>query len=96
MPTGRTRRFSKPTVCCGKSGTFFRVRGTEWLGMKEEKVSKIIDATMSKEELLEIAVNRALAEIRINWPFHDTAFSGLRQTDDGGLIVTATVTERDY
>ena len=57
---------------------------------------KIIDATMSKEELLEMAVNRALVEIRLNWPFHDIVFSGLRQTDDGGLIVTATVTERDY
>jgi len=59
-------------------------------------MSKIIDATMSKEELLEMAVNRALVEIRLHWPFYDIAFSGLRQTDDGGLIVTATVTERDY
>ena len=59
-------------------------------------MSKIIDATMSKEELLEIAVNGALVEIRLNWPFHDIAFSGLRQADDGGLIVTATATERAH
>lgn len=58
---------------------------------------RIIDATIiDEEELLEIAVNMALFEIRLSWPGHDIAFSGLRKTENGGLIVTAKVTERNH
>lgn len=57
---------------------------------------RLVDATMSGQELLEIATNRALDEIRTHWPGHDVEFAGLRHTEGGGLEVTAKVTERNY
>jgi len=59
-------------------------------------MSKLIEASIGKKELFEIAINRALAEVRINWPGYLIALNGVRQSEDGGFVVSVKVEERGH